>query len=205
MISVIDYGAGNLRSVVKAFEHSGVSVELISDGDSVAKAERLVLPGVGAYNACMQGLQNIDGMVDALKESVLNKGTPFLGICVGMQLLSSIGREFGDCKGLDFISGEVKPFDLADKSLKVPHMGWNKVSTTSNHPVCNGLNGQDVYFVHSYIFDTENDAHTLATCTYGNPFNAVVGRDNIVATQFHPEKSQAVGLNLIDNFVKWKP
>ena len=205
MISIIDYGAGNLRSVVKAFEYTGEQVELVSSADSILKADRIVLPGVGAYSSCMKGLQGIDGMVDALNEAVNVKATPFLGICVGMQMLSTVGQEFGGCNGLNYIGGEVKHFDLANKTLKIPHMGWNTVSVKKNHPVCDGLDGQDVYFVHSYIFETNDEAHSIATCHYDGDFNAVVGRDNIIATQFHPEKSQVAGLKLIDNFVKWKP
>ncbi len=205
MISVIDYGAGNLRSVVKALEHTGVKVSVINDANSVLKTDRIVLPGVGAYGACIKGLTAIDGMVEALDEAINIKGTPFLGICVGMQLLSTTGEEFGSHKGLNFIDGTVRTFELDKPNLKIPHMGWNTIDVKHNHPVCEGLNGQDVYFVHSYVFDTKEDAHSLATCTYGETFNAVVGRDNIIATQFHPEKSQTVGLNLINNFVKWKP
>ncbi|MGB1361348.1 MAG: imidazole glycerol phosphate synthase subunit HisH [Alphaproteobacteria bacterium] len=200
MISIIDYGVGNLHSVLNAVKAGGASAKLISTADEIINAEKIILPGVGAYGACMDNLSNeIIGAIN----TAINNGTPLLGICVGMQILSTTGEEFGGSDGLNIISGRVRKFNIANE-YKIPHMGWNKINVKSDHPVLDGLNGTDMYFVHSYVFDCDNKDNVLATCEYGEEFNAVVGSGNVIATQFHPEKSQTAGLKLIDNFVKWK-
>ena len=223
-ILIIDYGSGNIRSAAKAFEHviANEAIDarvLISDkAEDVAKADRLVLPGQGAFGDCLENLQNTDGMIDALSEAVLEKGTPFLGICVGMQLLATRGLENGVYEGLNWIQGEVVPMRsrIMDKNLKIPHMGWNTLSTPNagaqdnRHFVLRSTETSDAgphhyYFVHSYMFECEYSHHILATAEYGVEFAAAVGRDNIVGVQFHPEKSQSAGLRLISDFVHWKP
>jgi glutamine amidotransferase len=212
-VALIDYGSGNLRSAAKAFERAvaeaGLSQEIIvtADPEIVRKAERVVLPGVGAFADCKRGLLALPGMIEALEEGVVKGGKPFLGICVGMQLLATIGREHGEHKGLGWIDGEVVPLELADPSLKVPHMGWNELEfEPGSHPLLAGLApGQHAYFVHSFHFRTADPAHILATVHYGGPVTAAIGRANMVGTQFHPEKSQATGLAVITNFLRWKP
>ena len=205
-VALIDYGSGNLRSAEKALARAGGAVLVTADPEAVVKSERIVLPGVGAFADCMRGLSAIPGMIDALRENVLERGVPFLGICVGMQLMASIGHEFGDHAGLDWISGEVGRLEPADPSLKVPHMGWNELTVARPHPLFAGI-GHDAhtYFVHSYAMKTRDPAHVLATSDYGGTFAAAVGRDNIAGTQFHPEKSQAVGLAMLANFLRWRP
>jgi glutamine amidotransferase len=212
IVAIVDYGSGNLRSAEKALARaaseraSGHQIVVTSDPTIVAKAQRIVLPGVGAFADCMRGLCAVPGMVDALKNAVLKRGVPFLGICVGMQLLASVGREFGDTPGLDWIAGEVVKLTPSDAALKIPHMGWNELSIVRAHPVLAGIeNGAHVYFVHSFAFRPVDPAHVLATTDYGGAIAAAVGRDNIVGTQFHPEKSQAVGLTLLGNFLNWRP
>lgn len=210
---IIDYGSGNLRSAAKAFERAvteaGLALPVIvtSDPDAVARAERIVLPGVGAFADCKAGLDALPGMVDALSEAVLNRGRPFFGICVGMQLLAGIGREHGAHAGLGWIPGEVVALDPADPGLKVPQMGWNDlVFSPDAHPLLDGVQpGRHAYFVHSYHFLPADPAHILAHVEYGGPVTAMVGRDNIVGTQFHPEKSQETGLTVIANFLRWRP
>ena len=205
-VALIDYGSGNLRSAEKALMRVGANASVTADPETVAKAERVVLPGVGAFADCMAGLGAIPGMIEALEEAVLRRGIPFLGICVGMQLLASVGREFGDHKGLGWIEGEVVRLAPSDGALKIPHMGWNALSVTRPHPVLAGIAPDvDVYFVHSYAMRPARPEDTLATADYGGTFTAVAGRDNILGTQFHPEKSQAVGLALLDNFLRWRP
>ena len=212
-VAIIDYGSGNLRSAAKAFERmvreSGRSDDILvtSDADVVRKADHVVLPGVGAFADCRKGLYAVDGMVDALQEVVIEKGQPFLGICVGMQLMATVGREHGDHAGLDWIKGDIVPLSPDDQSLKVPHMGWNDLQVKENkHPVLSGIGtGDHVYFVHSYHLQTQSPDHILATVDYGEPVTAIVARDNLIGTQFHPEKSQQVGLRLIANFLNWKP
>lgn len=213
-IALIDYGSGNLRSAAKAFERvvqdlgRSDDVAVTNDPDVVARADRVVLPGVGAYADCRAGIAAIDGMMDALNEAVITRGQPFLGICVGMQLMATAGFEFGETPGFGWIPGAVKPLAPADKTLKIPHMGWNELFWVGyrEHPVLKDLaNGQHGYFVHSYQFVPEISDHLLAVTDYGGPVTAAVGRDNLVGTQFHPEKSQAVGLKLIENFLKWTP
>ncbi|MCV6546740.1 MAG: imidazole glycerol phosphate synthase subunit HisH [Cohaesibacter sp.] len=214
-IAIIDYGSGNLCSAAKAFERAAdmvglnAPVKVTSDPDDVKKAHHLVLPGVGAFADCRKGLAAVNGMTEALYEAVLQQGKPFFGICVGMQLLASHGLEHGLTDGLDWISGDVVAMKPQDTSLKIPHMGWNTIAQTHDHPVLDGIptgpDGLHAYFVHSFHFLPKDPAHILATCDYGQTVTAMVGRDNIIGTQFHPEKSQKLGLALISNFLKWTP
>jgi len=212
LVALIDYGSGNLRSAEKALARAAAElnthhdIAVTSDPEVAAKAERIVLPGVGAFADCMSGLGALPGMVEALREAVLVRGTPFLGICVGMQLLATVGREFGDHPGLGWIEGDVVKMTPCDPALKIPHMGWNQLSFGMPHPIFSGLDeGAHVYFVHSYVLRPADAGQVLASCDYGGPFAAAVGRDNIVGTQFHPEKSQAAGLIILGNFLGWKP
>lgn len=211
-LAIIDYGSGNLRSAQKAFERAAreaelsVTVDVTPDPAKVAKADRIVLPGVGAFADCMTGLTAIAGMREALEAAVLRRAVPFLGICVGMQLLATVGREFGETAGLGWIDGEVIQLAPSDPALKIPHMGWNDLTIARAHPLFDGIeSGAHAYFVHSYQFHTEDDAAVLAATEYGGPVTAAIGRDNIAGTQFHPEKSQAVGLALLANFLSWSP
>ncbi len=212
-VVVIDYGSGNLRSAAKAFERAvaeaglRLTVTVSSDPDAVRRADRIVLPGVGAFADCKRGLDALSGMVEALEERVLRQGVPFFGICVGMQLLATTGREHGDHAGLGWIDGAVVPLAPTDAALKVPHMGWNELQFEPGaHPVLDGLKpGAHAYFVHSYRFACADPAHELARVEYGGPVAAVIGRGNIAGTQFHPEKSQATGLAVITNFLRWTP
>jgi glutamine amidotransferase len=209
-VAVVDYGSGNLRSAAKALERAaagvsgGASITVTADPDVVAAAERIVLPGVGAFADCMNGLRGVRGMVEALDEGVRGQGKPFLGICVGMQLLATTGREHGDHPGLGWLPGEVLP--LRPDGIRVPHMGWNELRPARPHPLLEGLeDGAHVYFVHSFFFQPVEPGAVLADVDYGHRFAAVVGRDNIAGTQFHPEKSQAAGLQLLANFLQWRP
>lgn len=212
-VAIVDYGSGNLRSAEKAFLRAAgeseidADVVVTADADEVAKADRVVLPGVGAFRDCRDGLHAVDGMAEAVDAAATRRCVPFFGICVGMQLMASVGREFGDTDGFGWIPGAVAPIQPADPELKIPHMGWNAlVGPSGGHPVLNGVaEGDYVYFVHSFALDADNDDHVLARTDYGGPVTAVVGRDNIVGTQFHPEKSQETGLRLIANFLKWEP
>ena len=212
-VVIIDYGSGNLRSAAKAFEHAvaaaglDLTVDITARADDVGRASHVVLPGVGAFADCKQGLEALPGMVDALERAVVRQAKPFLGICVGMQLLATTGREHGEHAGLGWIPGEVVALEPADPSLKIPHMGWNELCLAEpGHPVFEGIAaGSHAYFVHSYGFACADPAHVLATVEYGGAVTAVVGRDNMVGTQFHPEKSQATGLRLITNFLTWRP
>jgi glutamine amidotransferase len=211
-VALIDYGSGNLRSAEKALARAarerGTGHEIIvtADPTKIAAAERIVLPGVGAFGDCMRGLSSIAGMSDALGVAVLKQGKPFLGICVGMQLLASVGREFGEHDGLGWIEGEVVKLTPSDPALKIPQIGWNELTITRPHALFTGIApGGHAYFVHSYAMRTSDPAHVLATSDYGGAFAAAVGRDNIVGTQFHPEKSQAVGLTILGNFLEWRP
>ncbi len=213
LIAIVDYGSGNLRSAAKAFERvvaeqgPTARVAVTSDAALVARADRIVLPGVGAFADCKAGLAALPGMIEAMAEQVRVKGRPFFGICVGMQLLATIGREHGEHAGLGWIAGEVVPLVPADPALKVPHMGWNELEfEPGRHPLLDGLPaGAHAYFVHSYRFACARPETELARVEYGGPVTAMVGRDTIVGTQFHPEKSQATGLKVIANFLKWKP
>lgn len=215
-IVIIDYGSGNLRSAEKAVERclkdSGLdrTVTVTSCPDVVADADHIILPGVGAFQGCIDGLRALDGMVDCLEQVVIKKARPFLGICVGMQLMASAGHEHGIHKGLDWIKGIIKPLVIPEgENLKVPHMGWNQIEITEpgkSHPLFEGIkDGDHVYFVHSYQFEIHDQDHILARTDYGCSLPAMVGRDNIIGTQFHPEKSQRVGLQLLGNFLKWQP
>ncbi len=213
-VALIDYGSGNLRSAAKAFEHViraldlPMAVQVTGDPRAVRAASHIVLPGVGAFGDCRRGLDALDGMVEALSRAVLEDGRPFLGICVGMQLLADVGREHGDHPGLGWIPGEVILLaEARAKGLKIPHMGWNALTLLQPaHPVLAGIgDNAHAYFVHSYALKPERPEHVLAQVDYGGPVTAVVGRDNIVGTQFHPEKSQRVGLTLIGNYLKWRP
>ncbi len=206
-VAIIDYGSGNLRSAAKAFERIADEPVLVTaDADALVRADRIVLPGVGAFGDCRRGLDALDGMVDALEAAVIGGGKPFLGICVGMQLMASAGLEHGRHAGFGWIPGEVVALEPADPALKVPHMGWNELATARPHPVLAGLPaGAHMYFVHGYHIACDDPAHILATTDYGEPLAAVVGRDNMIGTQFHPEKSQKAGLALISSFLDWRP
>ena len=209
---IVDYNSGNIHSAEKSFqrmasEAGGGPVIVSSDPEVVRKADRIVLPGVGAFADCRQGLASYDGLFEAIEERVLQGGAPFLGICVGMQMMATMGREHGhDTKGFDWIGGEVVEMRPNDPSLKVPHMGWNELEIRVEHPLFDGIStGDHAYFVHSYHLTPDDPAHLLATVDYGGPVTAAVGRDNMLGTQFHPEKSQKTGLQLIANFLHWKP
>jgi glutamine amidotransferase len=209
IVAIVDYGAGNLRSAEKALAEAAkesARVVVTSDPDAVRKADRIVLPGVGAFADCKRGLDALDGMVEALEEAVLTQGKPFLGICVGMQLMATVGVEFGEHKGLDWIKGRVVVLDPADRSLRIPQMGWNNLDLKRAHPaLADTKSGDHAYFVHSYHFLTERPADVIATVEYGGPVTAIIGRDNLLGVQFHPEKSQHVGLTLLARFLKWIP
>ena len=208
---IVDVGIGNLHSAEKAFqrmapEAGGGEVVVTADPDAVVQATHVVLPGDGAFPACRHALDAVPGMVEALTEAVIGQGRPFLGICVGMQLLADVGREYADTAGLGWIGGEVVRIVPDDPALKVPHMGWNDLVIDRAHPVLDGIaTGDHAYFVHSYHFAVAEPAHLLAHAEYDGARAAVVGRDNILGTQFHPEKSQATGLRLIGNFLRWRP
>jgi glutamine amidotransferase len=200
-LALIDYGAGNLHSVHNALKAAGAGdVHVTADPDVVAKADRIVLPGVGAFAHCMEALSAIDGMVAAMEQRVRVEGTPFLGICVGMQLLADAGVEHGTTRGLGWISGTVRAIAPA-VDLKIPHMGWNDVAPTQGAPL---IEAGEAYFLHSYHFDAADDADVLAKTDHGGPLVAAVGRDNIMGVQFHPEKSQSYGINFLKRFLEWQ-
>jgi imidazole glycerol-phosphate synthase subunit HisH len=214
-VAIVDYGSGNLHSAAKAFERAakdlnlGQPIIVTDDPEVLASADRVVLPGVGAFADCRRGLDAVDGMTAALDEVVRQKGRPFFGICVGMQLLAERGREYEVTEGLGWISGEVDRITPSDPSLKIPHMGWNTLNVVRPHPLLDGLplgpEGRHAYFVHSYELKPAQRADLVADADYGGAVTAIVARDNIFGTQFHPEKSQRFGLALITNFLKWKP
>ena len=214
-VAIVDYGSGNLHSAAKAFERAaqdaGLQQPIVVTNDPrvVAAADRVVLPGVGAFADCRRGLDAVDGMVAALQEAVRRNGRPFFGICVGMQLLAERGREYEVTPGLGWIAGEVDRIAPNDPNLKIPHMGWNTLNVDRAHPLLDGLmlgpQGLHAYFVHSYELKVADRADLVAEADYGGPVTAIVARDNIVGTQFHPEKSQRLGLAVIANFLKWKP
>jgi len=214
-VAIIDYGSGNLRSAAKAFERAvretGARVNVIVTGDAkdVARADRIVLPGVGAFADCRRGLDAVRGMVDALNMRVRQQGRPFLGICVGMQLMAERGREYEVTEGLGWITGEVDRITPSDPGLKIPHMGWNTLNAMQSHPLLDGITvgaaGLHAYFVHSFELKPAERSDLIAQSEYGGPVTAIVGRDTVVGTQFHPEKSQRLGLKLIANFLKWAP
>ena len=211
-VAIVDYGSGNLRSVAKAFERmaaeEGIAarIEVTDEPETVARADRVVLPGVGAFADCRRGLVAVSGLEAALHEAVIVRARPFLGICVGMQLMAERGREFETTEGLCWIGGVVVPIEPREPALKIPHMGWNEIEPRAAHPLLAGLSaGAHAYFVHSYHFRLAEPAHLLAATDYGGLLAAVIGRDNMSGTQFHPEQSQEAGLRLIGNFVRWRP
>jgi len=214
-VAIIDYGSGNLRSATRAFERaareSGIDagIELTADAERVRTADRIVLPGVGAYADCRAGLDAVPGMVEAIEDVAIRNGRPFLGICVGMQLMSERGLEKTVTRGLGWIPGDVREMQPADPSLKIPQIGWNTIHVKHSHPLFDGIRtgegGLHAYFVHSYHLAAANPQDVLAEADYGGPITAAVAKDNVAGTQFHPEKSQALGLALIANFLRWKP
>jgi imidazole glycerol-phosphate synthase subunit HisH len=212
-VAIIDYGSGNLHSAAKAFERaareSGDAIVVTGDPEAVRTADRVVLPGVGAFADCRRGLDRVPGMVEALSEAVRLRGKPFLGICVGMQLMAERGREYATTEGLGWIAGDVRRISPRDSELKIPHMGWNTLTERRPHPLFAGIplgpDGLHAYFVHSYHLRVADSADLVADSDYGGPVTALVARDNYAGTQFHPEKSQKLGLALIANFLKWKP
>lgn len=211
LTAIVDYESGNLHSAEKAFgrmasEANAGKVVVTSDAEVVARADRIVLPGDGAFPACVKALKGTGGLFDALQEAVTVKARPFLGICVGMQLMATLGREYKDTDGLGWIDGEVVGITPTDHTLKVPHMGWNDLVVDTPHPVFEGVEtGDHTYFVHSYHFDVAKPAERLAHVDYAGDITAIVGRDTMLGMQFHPEKSQQVGLRLISNFLTWAP
>jgi imidazole glycerol-phosphate synthase subunit HisH len=212
---IVDYGSGNLRSAEKAFERAaqergiGETVRVTADPDAVRQCDRIVLPGVGAFRDCRDGLKAVPGMWEAVDEQVRSRGKPFLGICVGMQLMASRGLEHGVTEGFGWIAGDVKRLEPGDPALKVPHMGWNTLEACKPHALIDGLplgaEGLHAYFVHSFQLEVADPANLLAITDYGGPVTAMVARDNMAGTQFHPEKSQTLGLALIGNFLAWRP
>ena len=214
-VAIVDYGSGNLHSAAKAFERaareSGLNgrIVLTSDPDEVSRADRIVLPGVGAFAECRRGLESLPGMVSALNEAVLARGRPFLGICVGMQLMAERGREYQVTQGLGWIAGEVDRLVPSDPNLKIPHMGWNTLHQRQSHPLLEniplGPQGLHAYFVHSYQLLPARRSDLIAEAEYGGSVTAVVAHGNAAGTQFHPEKSQRLGLRFITNFLKWRP
>lgn len=206
-IVVVDYGSGNLRSAAKALERvADGPVQVTAAPEAVSAADYLVVPGQGAFADCLHGVKAIDGLYEAICDFALNQAKPYLGICVGMQLMASRGLEHGVHDGFGWIPGDIAPIQPADPSLKIPQMGWNTLSEKgASHPVLQGLAGEDVYFVHSYAFETAQAEHQLMVTDYAGEVTAVVGRDNLIGTQFHPEKSQTMGLKLLSQFLRWKP
>ncbi len=214
-VAIIDYGSGNLHSAAKAFERAARSMDVpekivvTRDPETVFRADRIVLPGVGAFADCRKGLDALDGMLEAMTEAVRNKARPFFGICVGMQLMATRGKEHVTTDGFNWIAGDVEKIAPREESLKIPHMGWNTLDMIREHPVLErlplGPKGRHAYFVHSYHLNASNEADVLARADYGGPVTAMVGKDTAIGTQFHPEKSQRFGLALISNFLKWKP
>lgn len=213
-VAIIDYGSGNLHSAAKAFERaardggSTAKIEVTADPERVRKAERIVLPGVGAFRDCRDGLKAVPGMWETI-EAEVRRGKPFFGICVGMQLMAERGLEHVETKGFGWIKGDVKVIEPGDTSLKIPHMGWNTLECLRPHPLFDGIvlgeTGLHAYFVHSYHLALRDPSELIATADYGGPVTAFVGQGNVVGSQFHPEKSQALGLALIGNFLKWRP
>ena len=214
-VAIIDYGSGNLHSAAKAFERAAreseadAAITVTADPDLVRKADRIVLPGVGAFADCKAGLDAVPGMGEALEESVRRNGRPFLGICVGAQLMAERGLEFRVTQGLGWIAGDVKAIAPSDPSLKIPHMGWNTLNVVNAHPLLQGIatgpEGLHAYFVHSFHLVTPDRACVVAEADYGGPVTAMVAKGNVAGTQFHPEKSQTLGLRLIANFLAWRP
>ena len=211
-VAIIDYGSGNLRSAAKAFERAAAEdrisarIEVTNAPEAVARADRIVLPGVGAFADCRRGLAAVPDLEAALCEAVITRARPFLGICVGMQLMADRGREFETVAGLGWIAGEVVAIEPPDATLKIPHMGWNQIVPRAAHPLLVGLGaGAHAYFVHSYHYRLADPADFVAVTDYGGPLTAMIGHGNLAGTQFHPEKSQEAGLRLIGNFLRWRP
>jgi glutamine amidotransferase len=214
-VAIVDYGSGNLHSAHKAFERAAReaglegTVAVTAEPERVAAADHIVLPGVGAFADCRRGLDGVSGMVEALEDAVRKRGRPFLGICVGMQLMAARGLEYEITNGLGWIPGDVAAIRPSDPTLKIPHMGWNNLRRLQPHRLLEGVEtgerGLHAYFVHSFQLFAANDDDIVANADYGGPITAMVGRDNIVGVQFHPEKSQKLGLALIANFLKWRP
>lgn len=206
LLALVDYGAGNLHSVRNALAAAGAKgVAVSAEPEVVRKADRIVLPGVGSFRACARGLKSIAGLIPAMEERVLSDGVPFLGICVGMQLLATRGLEHGSTPGLDWIAGEVQPIEVTDRAIKVPHMGWNDVVRTPHHDGAELIEPGEAYFLHSYHFVPDDGRHVAAMTDHGGGLVAAVARDNILGVQFHPEKSQSYGLELLGRFLEWKP
>jgi glutamine amidotransferase len=205
VIGIVDYGMGNVRSVRDALEYLGEDVEITADPARLAAADRLILPGVGAFGDAMANLE-ARGLPDVLRQEVVDKRKPFLGICLGLQLLAQTSCEHGEHRGLGWINGDVVRFEV-DPSLKIPHMGWNDIEKRVEHPLLEGLEDTQLcfYFVHSFYLSCRDRDAVVATCNYGTPFAAMVGRDNIAAMQFHPEKSQDSGIHILKNFARWEP
>ena len=207
-VALINYGSGNLRSAEKALVRAAdgtARIVVTNDPDVVARAGRIVLPGVGAFAACMSALGERTGVIEAMNDAVIRRGAPFLGICVGMQLIASRGLEFGETPGLDWIAGDVKRLETADPAIKIPHMGWNNLAVT-DHPLLAGIgDAPEMYFTHSYAFYPDDPATVAASVDHGGPFAAAVAKGNVAGVQFHPEKSQAKGLRLLSNFLAWRP
>ena len=208
-VALIDYGSGNLRSAEKALRRAAgerADIVVTSDPDAVARADRIVLPGVGAFAACMAHLRERDGLVEAMTEAVKDRGAPFLGVCVGMQLLATRGLEFGETPGLGWIEGDVVRMEPANPALKVPHMGWNALEVARGHPLLEGEpQGAHMYFTHSFALKPADPDDVVAFADHGGVFVAAVARGNVAGVQFHPEKSQAAGLKLLSNFLEWRP
>jgi len=214
-VVIIDYGSGNLhsanKSVQRAANEAGLEIDLrvTAIADDVERADRIILPGVGAFADCKSGLSSVPGMLDVLQLAVIDRKRPFLGICVGMQLMATRGLEFGETPGFDWIAGDVTAIKPDDTSLKIPHMGWNTLNQLNDHALLDGINlgpdGLHAYFVHSFHLQPADLSARIATTEYGCEVTAMVGRDNVVGTQFHPEKSQKLGLRLLENFLRWQP
>ena len=211
-VGIIDYGSGNIRSVFKSFEKASllldknIQIVIIDNVEELKKADKVVLPGVGAFADCMQGLNNINGLVELLNKMVIEDSKAFMGICVGMQLLANFSKEYGYTEGLSWIDGEVTSIVKVEEEMKVPHMGWNSIEFDQKHSLFRGIKqDEDFYFVHSYKFNVQNNKFVLAKTHYGGDITAVVLKDNIMGTQFHPEKSQDAGIQFIKNFLEWAP
>ena len=211
-VGIIDYGSGNIRSVFMSFEKAAalldknIQIVIIDNVEELKGIDKIVLPGVGAFSDCMQGLENINGLVDLLYKMVIEQSKAFLGICVGMQLLANFSKEYGHTEGLGWIEGEVSAIEKIGPEMKVPHMGWNSINFDKKHPIFNRIQKEeDFYFAHSYKFNVKNNNFVLAKTYYGSDITAVVLKNNIIGTQFHPEKSQATGVQFIKNFLEWVP
>jgi len=211
-VGIIDYGSGNIRSVYKSFEKaallldSDIEIVIIDNIKKLRRMDKIVLPGVGAFADCMQGLKNINGLIELLNTMVLKESKAFLGICVGMQLLANYSNEYGHTEGLSWIEGDVSPIEKVEPEMKIPHMGWNSINFDKNHPIFNEIKEEeDFYFVHSYKINIKNNDFILAKTQYGSDITAVILKNNIIGTQFHPEKSQSAGIQFIKNFLEWTP